>query len=156
MAQVDLISFSLADDDGNVASVPIFIPTGSTLAAIQTFANSMAAAIDGVSAAKIQSASVMKALTLPGGMKGSPLGDHYVNHGANIGYDAADTVYRHTVRIPAIKLTLLTGENVNVADPLFVTFDTGMTGGFGADVPCDRYGNDLTSLLSAIATFRSS
>jgi hypothetical protein len=156
MAQVDLISYSLADDDGNVSSVPIFIPTGSTLAAIQTFSDSMAAAIDGISGAKIQSASVMKALTLPGGMKANALGDHFVNHGANFGYDAADTVYRHTARIPAIKLTLLTGEVVNTADPLVVTFDTGMTGGFGADTPSDRYGNDLTSLLSALATFRGS
>lgn len=156
MANVDFISYSLLDDDGQRGSVQIFVPTGATLAALQTFSNSMAGVIDDITAATIQSAQVTKALTLPGTLKANAVAGHYVQHGANFGFDAANTPYRHTVRIPAILESLLTGESVIVDAGTGQAFVTGMTGGFGADAPSDRYGNDLTALLSAIRSFRSS
>lgn len=156
MANVDFISYSLLDDDGQRGSVQIFVPTGSTLAALQTFSDSMSNVIDDITAATIQSATVTKALTLPGTLKANAIAGHYIQHGANFGFDAANTPYRHTVRIPAILESLLTGETVITDAGVGQAFVTGMTGGFGADTPSDRYGNDLTTLLSALRSFRSS
>lgn len=151
---VDLISYSVVDDDGTAANIPIFLPTGQTLAALQTFSDSMAAAIDDITACKIIGATISKALTLPGTLKANPVGGHFVQLGANFGFAAAGTPYRHTVRIPGILETLLTGDVVNTSDTDVSTFVSAMTGGFGGEQPSNRYTDDLTALLSAVATFR--
>jgi hypothetical protein len=156
MANTDFISYSLADVDGQRGTVQIFVPTGQTLADLQTFSNSMVAALDAVTAAVVQAATVTKALTLPGGIKGTATAGHYIQHGANFGFDAANTPYRHTVRVPAILESLLVGETVITDTGDGQAFAAGITGGYTGIAPSDRYGNDLTALLSALRSFRSS
>lgn len=154
MATVDFISYRFVDNDGNSGTSQIFLPSGATVSELQTFSNSLAPLIDDVTAAVIDSATLTLALTLPGTLKANPIAGMYIAHGANFGFDAADTVYKHTIRIPAILETLLAGESVDTGDADVQAFVAGIVSGFGADQASDRYANDLTALISAERSFR--
>lgn len=154
MANTDFITFKLTDIDGQSGTLQLFVPTGGTIAQLQTLSDAFAAVLDDVTAAIIEESTVTLQLTLPGGLDVTPANGHYIQHGANFGFDAADTPYRHTIRVPAILESLLTGDVVETGSPPGSTFVNGITGGFGGLLPSDRYGNDLTALLSALRSFR--
>lgn len=154
MANVNLISFTLEDENANRGNVVIPCPTGFTLAEYQAYATALAPDLDGVTGAKIVSANLALALTLPAGLKAAPVGDHFIQTGANMGYDAAATPYRHTIRVPAFMLSKLVGEDVDAADADVVTFNLELTVGNGTIQACDKYGNDLSSFIGGLLTFR--
>jgi hypothetical protein len=155
LAAVDLISFAVDDVDGKRGHVHCYVPATYTLAQLQTFAENLAGDLDAVTGAKIASITVTKSLTLPGGLKANATASHYINQGANFAFDAADTDYRHTMRVPAILESLCTGDVVNVAAGAGKTFADQVTVGDGVVSPSDRYGNDLVSTIEATRTFRT-
>jgi hypothetical protein len=156
MANTDLISISLVDINGNRATVPIFVPSGESVLALQTYMEAATTALDDVTAAKIDSASVTLSLNLPAGLKAAATAGHFINQGANFAFDAANTPYRHTIRVPAILETLLNGEQVDTTDAAVIAWRDNILNGVGAVVPSDRYANDLVALLQALLTFRQS
>jgi len=154
MANTDLISVSLVDENGNRGHVHIYVPTGMTLAQLQAFADAALPDIDAVSGAKIDSVQVTKQLTLVAGLKASATAGHPIQQGANVSFDALNTAYRHTIRIPAVLESLCTGDVFNVASGAGATFATQITTGDGTVSPSDRYGNDLTAVIEGVVTFR--
>jgi len=154
MATVHVLSFSLIDDGGNTGSVVVYLPSTLTLAQVQTFTTSYAAALDGVTGAKIQSATVALALTLPGGLKANASADHPIQYGANFSYNADGTPYRLTQHIPAFLHTLITGEEIDIASALVIAVMDYMRDGVTGFEPTDRYGNDLEGFLGAAVSFR--
>lgn len=153
MATVDLISYRVRDNAGKTGNILIYVPSGSTIANLQSFSDSLVALLDDTTGGLFESVSVSKALTLPGGLKVAPVAGHFVNLGANLAFDADQTIYNHTIRIPAILESLVVGEDVDISDPLITALETGIVTGFGGPVASDKYANDLTALLSGKATF---
>lgn len=155
MAAVDLISYAVDDVDGKRGHVHVYVPATYTLAQLQTFAENLAADLDAVTGAKIASITVTKSLTLPGGLKAAATASHYINQGGNFSFDAADTDYRHTTRVPAVLEALCAGDVINIAAGAGKTFVDQITVGDGVVSPSDRYGNDLVSAIEAVRTFRT-
>jgi hypothetical protein len=154
MANVNLLSFTLRDIVGNTGNVVIPVPIGLTLAQYQTFVTDQAAKLDDITGALVESANLSMALTLPAGLKAGAVASHYIGVGANMAYDAANTPYRFTVRIPAVLLSKVVGEAVDGADADVTVFNLNMTVGDGTVSPSDKYGNDLLSFLGGNLTFR--
>ena len=156
MANVNIISFQLVDDAGRTGNIIIPVPATHTVAEMQAYVNTTAATLDVLTGAKINKASVSLALTLPGGLKANAVDDHPLQWGANFAFDAANTPYRYTVRVPAIDQGFVESGVVDTADPLVAAFVDDLETGDGTVGPTDRYGNDLVTLIEAAATFRKS
>lgn len=154
MANVDLITFQLTDAAAKVAQCHVYVPSGETVADLQALANAIATELDDVTAAVITEISVRLSLTVPEGLKASATAGHYVNLGANFAFDAADTEYRHTIRVPAILEALLSGDTVIMNDDDVIAFAAAIVDGTALVDPSDRYGNDLTAVMPSMATFR--
>lgn len=154
MANTDLISVSLLDDKGATTTTQIFVPSGLTLLQIEALADAAMDALDNVTGAQITAATVQFALTVPGTVKGAPLADHFNNQGVNMGFDCANTPYRFTLRVPAVRDSLVASGQLNTADPAVQTLITTLTGGIDPAFPSDRYGNDVAAFIAAALTFR--
>ena len=154
MANTDFISFSLIDYKGDVGQVVVHVPTGETLTDLQTYANAVATDLDGITGMQIQSASLSLNLTIPGGLKATPVDDVDKEVGANFGFDAANTPYRHTIRVPGIDPDLRVGELIDDTDAAVLAFESEIATGNGTVAASDKYGNDLTDLIQARVTFR--
>lgn len=154
MALVNLISVQVVDDQGRAGNIPIPVPATYTLPEIQAYVTAMLPELDTVTAAKITRCSVSIGLTLPGALKANATADRPLEWGANFSFDAADTNYRHTVHIPSVDLGFVDGDEVDTGDVAVTGWLTQMVTGDGTVAPSDKYGNDLTSLIGAQATFR--
>ena len=153
MAEVDFITISLIDHKGKTASVQVFMPTGLTLAEIDALSDDICTNLDAIVGATINGAAVSKQLTLPAGLKGVAAANVDIEMGANFGFDAADTIYKHTIRVPSISPTKIVGDNVTLTDPIVQAFPDGITAGVAGALPSDRYGNDLVAILSGEVSF---
>ena len=156
MAVTNLISYSLLDASGKRGNLLVYIPVGPTMTNIQDFSDAFVPLLDDVTSAKIESGTISFALTLPGGIKASADAGVFIQHGANYAFDAANTDYRHTLRVPAAALatlsgnTIITPENGNAVE-LFITQ---LISGSDSVYPTDRYANDLVAFLGGTKTFR--
>lgn len=153
MAEVNLISIQIADSGGLTGNVLVPVPTGLTIAEIQTYVDAMLPNLDVVTGGKINKASVSLALTLPAGLKANAIAGTPIQWGGNFAFDAANTPYRFTVHVPAIDQGLVTGEDIDTSG-VAAAWVTDMVSGDLAVNPSDRYGNDLVSLLDARVSFR--
>jgi hypothetical protein len=110
--------------------------------------------LDAIVGAKIDRIGVNLALTLPAGLKAAPAADVSVRAGANFSFDVADTVYKHTVHVPAISPVVVTAGEVVVdnASVLLVTGD--LVNGTGVLDPSNEYALDLVTFLGAELSFR--
>lgn len=150
---VHLVSISVIDDGGKTDTVKVYVPDSLTIDQVQAWVNVFLPDLDVVTAAKINRAGVNLGLTLPGGLKANPVADRPVNNGANFSFDAADTPYRHTIRVPSIDAGLVDGEVLDIADALLDDFKLDLVTGDGTVAPCDEYENDLTAFLTGDLSF---
>lgn len=113
----DTIVFRVQDDESDTreASVPINIPTGSTVAEIQAFADAIAPEIDALTEGKVASASVTINLTLPGGLKADPVAGSFNERGGLITFDTTGP-RADSVRIPAMNKTIMPGDSFALTD----------------------------------------
>lgn len=156
MANVNLISVRLVDDAGAVGNVVVPVPAAATLAQMQAYVNTMLPNLDTVTGAKIDRAGVSVSLNLPGGLKAAAIADHPIQWGINFSFDAADTPYAYTIRVPALDQGLVTDGNLDISPAFVQNWIGDIVTGDGTVAPTDRYGNDLTALLAAADTFRKS
>lgn len=154
MAVVSVLSYSIVDDDGNAKSMPIYIPSGATIANIQAFSDAMAPLLDDVIDGVIGYVTLSIGLTLPGGLKSSPVAGSNVQEGALISFDVASSNYRHSIFVPAWAQTFFSGAQVTLEDTEPGLFATQMVSGSNSIAPSDRAGLDLTSVLDGIKRFR--
>ena len=75
---------------------------------------------------------------------------------AAVGYsfDAQNTVYRHTARVPGHLDSLLVGESADTNNAAVQAFRDMMVVGDGTLTPSDKWANDLIALLTAVLSFR--
>jgi hypothetical protein len=154
MATTDFISYSLIDHKGDVGQVLIFVPTGGTVAQLQALSNFIVAELDDVTGCQVQSATVNLGLTLPGTLKGAPISNLDKEVGANYAFDAANTPYRSTIRIPAVPSGQRVGELIDDTDTDVQAFYNAIVNGDGTLSPSDRYANDLSAFIQGVVTFR--
>jgi len=156
MAETNLISYQVKDFNNHIAQVHIYVPTGLTVAQLVAFSDLAAADLDTIIGATIEKASVTLDLGLPEGLKGTAVDSQPVEEGANLAFDAANTAYRWTQRVPSLLDEYYTEDTVILADSDITAWTARMTAGDLTVLPCDRYGNDLTDVLSGVKTFRKS
>jgi len=159
MALTDVITISIVDNDGDRRSLPIYMPTGLTLAQLNDGAAQIAAQVDAVIDGQIIEMSVTHNVTLPGGLKAGPVAFCEVQKGALFSFFAAGTNRTYSTYIPTFRPDLFINDDVDSSDADVSVLETnyldgwGLTGG-GTLAPSDEYGNDLTFLKKAVKTFR--
>ena len=154
MALVSVYSAKVQDIAGHTGNVVLYLPTGLTVAQITAFSDAYLALLDEVTAGQIISASVALAIEPPAGLKVAPMGGQYIQLGANFGFQVDDSNYRYTLRVPAIREALLTGDNVNLADTAVDAFTDFLSAGDGTVFPGTEEGSQLGTILTGVATFR--
>lgn len=155
MALVSAISISVVDDRGKSESVNVFVPNDATLAEIQALSNLLVAALEDITGGYVAGASVQVGLSLPAGTRTTAAADAFNTVGANLGFDAANTVYRQTIRVPAILPTLVSGGEVIDDAPLLTAFTGLIVAGDGTTNPTNKFGDDLTGFMGASMSFRT-
>lgn len=155
MALVNIVSFSFTDSDGDSNTVPFYMDTGLTIAEYQAFVTSMAPTLDALTGSLIDGAALTINLSLPGGLKTEPAAGIENQRGGNFSFVAANSRYKHSLRVPGIADEHFSGKAVNTGDAGDVdAFVTAVLTGVTPAIPRDRQGNDLTSLAAAVKTFR--
>lgn len=108
-----IISLQATDieSDGRVATIPFYFLNTLALATYQGIVTALAPLVDANIGAQLTGASITLPLTLPGGIKGAPVADHYNERGGNILF-ATSGPYNDSIRLPAISTTVFGGTSV--------------------------------------------
>lgn len=154
MALVNIVSFSVRDSDGDTNSIPIYVDTGLTVAEYQAMVTAFAPLLDTIVGSVLESASLTIDMNLPAGLKTDPVANIENQKGANLSFSAANSRYKHGMRIPGLLPTLFSGKSVNTGDADVAAFVQAILNGEATAVPRDRQGNDLTGLVTAVKSFR--
>lgn len=138
---VNTINVRLQDDESSPkrATLPLYVPTGFTLAQYQTFYNAAAPLVDDLTGSKIASADLTVALTQPAGLKASPVADTINERGGLIGMETAGQ-FNDSVLIPNILWSIMSGDEFSLADPAVAAFILLLTAGDGVVFPRNRHG----------------
>lgn len=113
----DTLNFRFQDSesDASLASVPIYVPqNGLSLAEIQTYSDLIGPEIQAMSDAKCVSVTITLELTLFAGIPANPVAGSLNERGGLISFDT-DGPRRDSVRIPAIKHSIMSGNEFSVA-----------------------------------------
>lgn len=156
LANTTQVSIGLVDYKGDVGRVVVHFPDNVTMAELQNWISMAGVGLDTLSGAKVTSATVTLPLPLGFTPKADPLANHDLEKGANMAYDAQNTPYRHTIRVPAIADAALVGDVVDENHGGADMWNNLIVSGDGIIQPSDRYGNDLTSFMGGVVTFRKS
>jgi len=153
------ISYAFRDADGDQTTEVIHVPDGSaTLTELETFGQMSADLLDAVSDASIDRITLTVSIPLSGNGKVSPVANSEVQKGGLMGFSVNGSNYRHSLRIPAFTPALFSGNSINTGDTDVAAFITAMQTGVDVGgkilVPCDKYENDIVSLISARKSFR--
>lgn len=138
---VNTINFRLQDSesDTKLATVPLYVPTGFTLAQYQTFADAAAPLIDAVTGSEIVGIDMALALSIVGGLKGAPVAASLNERGGIIGMETAGQ-FNDSVRIPAILVSIMSGDEFSLADTDIAALTLLLTAGDGVVFPRTRDG----------------
>jgi len=152
-----LLSIGVLDDAGATKRANVFLPGSMTLAQIQGWSDLYNPFLDAVIDGKISDAQVTFALTLPGGLKGSPVADSTVRRGADFTF-LNPSRYKWPAYIPAWGLTYIVGGNIDivstpVSDFLSAYID-GLVFSSVTYQPLNGSGFDLTALSKSKEAFR--
>lgn len=154
MAVTTVLTVSLTDHKGDASSLTVYFPPTATQADIETWVANEMPVLDELTGAKIEGVTVALAISLPGGLKAAAIADDDNQEGANLSFDADNTVYAHGQRIPAIRATLVSPTGIDISATEFTDWEDAMVTGNGTAVPSDRFGNTLLDLQSGNVTFR--
>lgn len=152
---VNTINFRLGDseEDSKQATLPLYVPTGFTLAQYQAFADVAAPLIDAVTGSEIEDIDMTVALALPAGLKGAPLAASLNERGGLIGLDTAGQ-FNDSVRIPAIRTTIMPGDTFPLTQADVANFIAFLLAGDAVVIPRNRDGFVFNAGLYGKKSFR--
>lgn len=153
----DTIAIRLQDDEQNspLGTFAVHIPTGSTLAQVQTYLDAIAAELDAVTGCKIVEANVTFNLTLPGGLKATPDTNILAERGGLVAFNTAGP-RKGSVRIPGIKYSVMPGDTFDVeAAPVGALVTRLLTSTTAGNIrPVSDAGYNFTAALAGKKSFR--
>ena len=158
MAIPTLVSFSIADSDGDSGTMAVFVQNNLTIAQYADFVSEFAPILDAVTGGKLTGASVTLGLTLPEGLKEAFDANIENQKGALFSFDSGAR-YKYGLRVPAFKPALFSGKNVNLEGAGVPAFINAITAGVavtgsGTVVFRDGYDNSPLVLMSATKSHR--
>jgi len=128
-----------AETDSQLATFPLYVPTGLTLAQYQSFADTAAEVVDNTTGSEIVGIDMVLALTLPGGLKATPVAASLNERGGLIGMETAGQ-FNDSVRIPGILVSIMSGDEFSLADTAIAAMTLLLTAGDGVVFPRTRDG----------------
>ncbi len=153
MANDLLLSTKIVDDAGKTRTIPVFLPSGDTLANAQSYMTAYAPLLDAIIDGVIESAEVTIPLTLPGGLKTSAVADSTVRRGAVASFFTS-VRYNWSLYVPAFSLAKIAGGAINPADTDVAAFLAAYTTGLASRTPTDGHADDLTLFSRMRESFR--
>jgi len=157
MAEVVSVVATCLDSEGKpTVNIPIYAPVGDTVAHYQSFFEAYADVLDDVTGAQLVGGSITIPLTLPvSGIKTAPVNPSYNERGANVLMAVTDSTFNESFRIPAVKASLVSGDNVNLAATEIAALTNFLVAGDGVVIPKTRAGLDMEGTgIAAKKTFR--
>jgi hypothetical protein len=152
MAVVNAISVKIQDyvgGEGSTKSLVLYLPATVSVSSINTLLSTLLPALDDVIDGQIMEARVNLALTLPGGLKSSPVTGQDVHNGANLTYDPNNTDYAFSIYVPTWEIAGFAGQDV---------LNTGDYATFIAEVISDNFtdkdGNDFNAFTGGVRVRR--
>lgn len=150
------LSVQLTDSLGVTASVPYYLSIADTQT-IDDLNTAMAAILtdlDAVTGAVIANATVNIDVTLPGGIKATPIAGSEVERGALFNWSQLGIKYKFGILVPALRSTLIVNGKINLADAAVSAWNALMST-IGGDVDWVSTANiDLEVLRDALIVFR--
>lgn len=154
-----IIAFRLDDSENDTknATFPLYLPDGLTLAQYQAVADAFIPLIEAVTDAGIVGIDMTVALSTAAVTQGSPVAGSYNERGGLISFDTTGT-RRESVRIPAIKTTIMSGDSFDLAqtdiDALVTALTDGVSDGVGTTSPLTPYGYEWVEAKKAVKSGR--
>lgn len=157
MANDNLLTVNITDDAGKPKTVNVFFTASTTLAQIQGWATEGIASLDAMIDGVIESAEVTLAITLPGGLKTTPVANSTVRRGALLSFDNP-TRYKWDQYIPTFTPSSMPNGVVDQTAAGIVDWLGEMVNGVTVSAvliqPTNASGEDLTDIHKATETFR--
>lgn len=147
MAAITELSYKIIGDQGDTKTLVINFPATVTLAQVISFNTAFAPLLDAVIDGVIMSAKVRQTLTLPGGLRTTPVATSDVHEGALLTFDVANTDFAFSHYIPTWRD--YSDDQVNLAGTGVSAFISELEDGDGTISPSDRYANDLVTNTAA-------
>lgn len=153
------IGYTMRDADGDTSTFAVKIPDATyTLANLAEFAKEFGDLINAVTDAVIVDVRLVASFPVDENWRTLPVQDCEVQKGALFAFQAADTEFRHSIRIPGFRPSKFAGNSVNTGDADVIALKNALISGLDASgvvvLPSDKYGNDLVSMISAVKSFR--
>lgn len=115
-----------AETDTRESSMAIYLPTGLTIAQYQAWVDAVAPEVDALTDGEITSVELTLTLTLPAGLKPSPVAGSLNERGGLITFDTTGP-RADSVRIPAFNRTIMPGAEFSLTDTDVAAFITRLT-----------------------------
>jgi hypothetical protein len=147
MAAVNELSYKIIGDQGDTKTLVVYFPATVTVTQMLSFSDDFAPLLDAVIDGVIQTATIKLAVTLPGGLRTTPVATSDVHEGALLTFDVASTTFAFSHYIPTWRD--YSDDQVNLAGTGVGAFITELEDGDGTISPSDRYANDLLTNTAA-------
>lgn len=115
-----------AEQNSPLATIPIYLPNGLTVAQVQDYLNAIAPEIDALTDGVIAEASVTFNLVLPAGMSETPVSGALNERGGLITFDTTGP-RKSSVRVPAFDRNIMPGDSFSLAQSQVAAFVTRLT-----------------------------
>ena len=113
----DIVRFKMrdAEADTRLSSVPIYIPTGESVADIQTWVNAFVPELNALTDSAFAAITLELTLTVPGGARTDPVAGAYNERGGLITFDTSGP-RKASFRIPSMNKTIMPGNSFSILD----------------------------------------
>jgi len=152
-----LLSVGMIDDAGATKRANIFLPSTMTLAQIQGWSDVYVPLLNDVIDGAPTDAQVTFGLTLPSGLRTTPVADSTVRRGADFTFANASR-YKWPAYIPSWSLTLINNGDIDIVTTPAADFLSAYTLGLVVSSvtyqPLNGSGFDLTALSKSKEAFR--
>jgi len=124
----DVITLRTQDSESGAdyGAIPIYIPHGFTTVQLEAWLALAAAEFDAALNVKIVSADLTMPMTLPGGLKASPVANSLNERGGLLSFLTSGD-YADSIRLPGILTSLMPGDEIAITNTLITNIVTRMT-----------------------------
>ena len=150
-----VLSYEIKDDLGVTASMPHFvnIPTATTLAQIQTFANDYTPLLQAVTDGEITGITVKIPLVITGGAS-APVAGSEVERTGLINFEQNGSNYKQAIDILALSEGLIISGKIDLSNAAYIAWRNFVLATTLGITFTSKFGNNLLAVLDTLITFR--